>query len=30
MKYCNQQIILDTMILSRFYTFDPLALLASL
>jgi len=30
MKYCNQQIILDTMILSRFYTFDPLALLALL
>ena len=30
MKYCNQQIILDTMILSRLYTFDPLALLASL
>lgn len=30
MKYCNQQILLDTVILSRFYTFDPLALLASL
>ena len=28
MRYCNQQIIMDTFILSKFYTFDPLSLFA--
>ena len=26
MKYCNQSIIADTLILSKFYFFDPLSL----
>lgn len=29
MKYCNQDIILDTLVLSKFYTFDPLSLFVS-
>jgi uncharacterized membrane protein required for colicin V production len=29
MKYCNQGIILDTILLSKFYTFDPLSLFVS-
>ena len=28
MKYCNQGIIMDTLILSKFYAFDPLTLFA--
>lgn len=28
MKYCNQGIIMNTLILSKFYTFDPLSLFA--
>ena len=29
MKYCNQGIILDTLVLSKLYTLDPLSLFVS-